>query len=110
MDRLSESWFAGALSPFEAKGRRIDLRWTAERSGQGPNAFLFGVERQADHEEHRRRRAGRRQPRRLRGLAVHALPRLSTTISVRRDQPSGYDRGDHRPAPPPWPSCSADCR
>ena len=90
MDRTSNSFFGGALSPFEAKGRRLDWRWTAERSDLGPNAVILGLEDQTAHED---TGDGGKGSRNLAGFAVWRFtpsPRLTTMVSLRRDDPRGY--------------------
>ncbi len=89
MDRLDEVFFGG-LFPFEARGRRIDYRWTAERSGQGPSAVTLGIERQDARED---TGDGAQTYRNWAGFGVWRFTpsdRLTTTVSVRRDAPRGY--------------------
>ncbi|HEY5412530.1 MAG TPA: TonB-dependent receptor [Caulobacteraceae bacterium] len=90
LDRIDDSFFGGADFPFEAKGHRLDWRWTAEKSDLGSNALLVGVERQDDHED---TGDGGRSAHDWGGFAVWRFTPsgpLSTTVSLRRDQPSGY--------------------
>ena len=90
LDRVSNSFFGGSLFPFEALGRRLDLRWTAERSGQGPNALLFGVEHENARED---TGDGVQTARNWAGFAVWRFTpsdRFSTSVSVRRDEPRDY--------------------
>jgi vitamin B12 transporter len=90
MDRTSESAFGGTLFPFEAKGRRLDLRWTAQRSDLGPNAILVGVERQSARED---TGDGPQSSRNWAGFAIWRFTpvrALTTTVSVRRDEPRDY--------------------
>jgi vitamin B12 transporter len=90
MDRVSNSFFGGSLFPFEAKGKRLDMRWTAERTDLGPSAVLVGVERQADHED---TGDGGQSARNWAGFAVWRftpIERLTTTVSLRRDEPRDY--------------------
>ena len=90
MDRLSDSYFSGELFPFEAKGRRIDYRWTAQRSDLGPNAVIVGVERQEDQEN---TGDGVQTSSNLAGFGVWRFSpsdRFSVTTSVRRDEPRDY--------------------
>ncbi len=87
LDRTSNSFFGGAIFPFRARGRRLDLRWTAERSDLGPHALLVGVERETARED---TGDGRQTARNLAGFAVWRFApaeRLSTTVSLRRDAP-----------------------
>ena len=90
LDRTDDSFFGGADFPFEAKGHRLDWRWTAQKSGLGPNDLMFGVERQDDHED---TGDGGRSAHNWGGFAVWRFAPdgpLSTTVSLRRDQPSAY--------------------
>ena len=90
LDRVSVSAFGGQLFPFEAVGRRIDLRWTAERTGQGPHDVIVGVERETARED---TGDGGRSSRNLAGFAVWRFTpssRFSTTLSLRRDEPRDY--------------------
>ena len=90
LDRIDDSFFGGFDFPFEATGRRIDWRWTAEKAGLGPNDVLVGIERQDDHED---TGDGGRSAHNWAGFAVWRFAPagpLSTTLSLRRDQPSGY--------------------
>ncbi len=90
LDRVSVSAFGGQLYPFEALGRRFDLRWTAERTGQGPHDLIVGVERETARED---TGDGRQTSRNWGAFAVWRFTpskRLSTTLSLRRDKPRGY--------------------
>ena len=90
MDRLSKAAFGGTLFPFEALGRRIDLRWTAERANLGPNSLLFGVEHESARED---TGDGVQTARNWAGFAVWRFTpsqRFSTSVSVRRDSPRDY--------------------
>ncbi len=90
LDRNSTSYFGGAAFPFEAKGRRLDWRWTAERSGPGPSAVLVGVEEERARED---TGDGVQTSRNLGAFAVWRIdpsPRLSATFSARRDEPRDY--------------------
>ena len=90
LDRVSVSAFGGQLFPFEAIGRRIDVRWTAERTGQGPHDVIVGVERETARED---TGDGGRSSRNLGAFAVWRFTsssRLSTTLSLRRDEPRDY--------------------
>ena len=90
LDRIDDSVFGGVDFPFEAKGRRLDWRWTAEKTGLGPNDVLVGIERQDDHED---TGDGGRSAHDWAGFAIWRFkPQgpLSTTISLRRDAPSDY--------------------
>ncbi len=89
-DRLSNAFFGGTLFPFEALGRRIDLRWTAERADLGPHALLFGVEHENARED---TGDGVQTSRNWAGFAVWRFTpseRFSTSVSVRRDDPRDY--------------------
>ena len=90
LDRVDDSFFGGTDFPFEAKGHRLDWRWSAEKTGLGPNSLMAGVERQDDHED-----TGDcgRSAHNWAGFAIWRFAPegpLSTTLSVRRDDPSGY--------------------
>ncbi len=90
LDRIDDSFFGGTDFPFEAKGHRLDWRWTAEKTGLGPNSLMVGVERQDDHED---TGDGGQSAHNWAGFAIwRYAPEgpLSTTVSVRRDDPSGY--------------------
>ena len=90
LDRTDDSVFGGVDFPFEARGRRLDWRWTAEKSGQGAGDLLVGVERQGEHED---TGDGGRSASSWGGFAIWRFAPagpLSTTVSLRRDQPSGY--------------------
>ena len=90
LDRVSVSAFGGQLFPFEAIGRRVDLRWTAERTGQGPHDVILGVERETARED---TGDGGKSSRNWAGFAVWRFTpssRFSTTLSLRRDEPRGY--------------------
>ena len=90
LDRTDDSFFGGADFPFEAKGHRLDWRWTAEKTGLGPNSVMVGVERQDDHED---TGDGGRSAHDWAGFAIWRFAPegpLSTTLSVRRDTPSSY--------------------
>ena len=90
LDRTDDSFFGGTDFPFEAKGRRLDWRWTAQKTGLGPNSLMVGVERQDDHED---TGDGGRSAHNWAGFAIWRFAPdgpLSTTVSLRRDDPSGY--------------------
>jgi vitamin B12 transporter len=90
MDRASTSYFGGAAFPFEARGRRLDWRWTAERAGPGPSAVLVGVEEERARED---TGDGVQTSRNLGAFAVWRIDpssRLSATLSARRDEPRDY--------------------
>lgn len=90
LDRASTSYFGGAAFPFEARGRRLDWRWTAERAGPGPSAVLVGVEEERARED---TGDGVQTSRNLGAFAVWRVdpsPRLSATLSARRDAPRDY--------------------
>jgi vitamin B12 transporter len=90
LDRIDDSFFGGFDFPFEATGRRIDWRWTAEKAGLGPNDILVGIERQDDHED---TGDGGQSAHNWAGFAVWRFAPsgpLSTTVSLRRDEPSAY--------------------
>ena len=90
LDRVSDSFFGGAVFPFEAKGRRVDLRWTAERAGLGPNTVLMGVEHEAAREDVG---SGGQTSRNWGGFAVWRFQpseRFSAEASLRRDEPRGF--------------------
>ncbi len=89
LDRLSNAYFGGSLFPFEARGRRIDLRWTAERTGLGPNDLMAGIEREGARED---TGSGVETSRNWAGFAIWRFTpsdRFSATASVRRDEPRG---------------------
>jgi vitamin B12 transporter len=91
MSRTNDSFFGGDGFTFTARGSRLDLRWTAERTGLGPNAILVGVEQETSYED---TGDGRQSQRNLAGFAVWRFTpsdRGSITASLRRDQPSGLD-------------------
>jgi vitamin B12 transporter len=90
LDRVDHSFFGGTDFPFQAKGHRLDWRWTAEKTGLGPSRLMVGVERQDDHED---TGDGGRSAHDWAGFAIWRFAPegpLSTTVSVRRDDPSGY--------------------
>ena len=90
LDRVDDGFFGGIDFPFEAKGRRLDWRWSAEKTGLGPNSVMVGVERQDDHEA---AGDGGRSAHNWAGFAIWRFAPegpLSTTLSVRRDDPSAY--------------------
>jgi len=90
LDRVSVSAFGGQLYPFEAIGRRIDLRWTAERTGQGPHAVIVGVERETAREDTGDGGQGARNWGAFAVWRFTPSQRLSTTLSLRRDEPRNY--------------------
>ena len=90
MDRVSNSFFGGELFPFEAKGRRVDYRWTVQRSDLGPNAVIVGVERQDARED---TGDGVQTSQGWAGFGVWRFSpsdRFAATASVRRDSPRDY--------------------
>jgi vitamin B12 transporter len=90
LDRVDDSYFGGVDYPFEAKGSRIDWRWTAGKSGLGPNSVMVGVERQDDHEN---TGDGGQSAHDWGAFAIWRFTPegpLSTTLSLRRDDPSAY--------------------
>ena len=90
LDRTDDSFFGGFDFPFEARGHRLDWRWTAEKSGLGASDLLIGIEREGEHED---TGDGGRSASNWGGFAIWRFAPagpLSTTLSVRRDQPSGY--------------------
>jgi len=90
LDRIDDSFFGGTDFPFEAKGHRLDWRWTAEKTGLGPNSVMVGVERQDDYED---TGDGGQSAHNWGGFAIWRFaPQgpLSTTVSIRRDDPSAY--------------------
>jgi vitamin B12 transporter len=86
-DRTNVDDFGGFLVPFSAAGRRLDLRWTAERTGLGPHSIMVGAERETARSD-----TGD-GPQTSRNLAAFAIwryapsDRISLTASVRRDKP-----------------------
>lgn len=90
MDRTNQSFFFGALFPFEAKGHRLDLRWTAERSDLGPHAVMVGVERRTAFED---TGDGGQDDSSWASFAIWRFSpseRISTTLSVRHDAPRDF--------------------
>ena len=90
LDRLSDSFFGGVGFPFEAKGRRLDLRWTADKPHLGGSDVLVGVERESSSED---TGDGGQSARNWAAFAVWTFKpssRLSTTVSLRRDAPRDF--------------------
>jgi vitamin B12 transporter len=90
MDRLDENTFGGVIFPFEAKGRRLDYRWTAERSDPRLGDLLIGAERLDARED---TGSGVESSGNWAGFAVwriQPLKALSVTASLRRDSPDDY--------------------
>lgn len=89
-ERTNLSAFGGVLSPFSSDGRRLDLRWTAERTGLGPHSILAGVERETARSD---TGDGPQTSRNLAAFAVWRYApsdRVSLTASVRRDEPRDF--------------------
>ncbi len=90
MDRTNQSFFGGSLFPFEAKGHRIDVRWTAERNDLGPNALMLGVERHTAFED---TDDGGQDESSWAGFGIWRFSpsdRFSATLSVRHDAPRDF--------------------
>jgi vitamin B12 transporter len=90
MDRLNDSFFGGFDFPFEAKGRRLDYRWTATRSDRRLGDLLLGAELLDARED---TGSGVQTSRNWAGFAIwrfQPLHGLTTTLSLRRDEPRDY--------------------
>lgn len=90
LDRIERSAFAGDIYAYPADGDRINYRWTAQRSDLGPHAILLGVEHEQDWED---AGDGRQTADNTAGFAIWRFTpsqRISTTVSVRHDEPSDY--------------------
>ena len=90
LDRVSVAAFGGQLFPFEARGRRLDLRWTASAKPFEGISALVGVERETSKAD---TGSGFESARNWGAFAVVRAElgdRASATVSVRRDEPRDF--------------------